>query len=122
MAITKWFNNFTAGEWSPLLDGRIDLDKYDYACRTMENARPLPYGGARMRAGSKHIANAKFQDTVTRLIPFNFSTGTRFVLEVGDFYMRFFSNGVPVESSPGVPYEISTPFADETVFILQFKQ
>lgn len=122
MAINKFFNNFTAGEWSPLLDGRSDLDKYDFACRTLENVRPLPYGGARMRAGLQYIAAAKNGNDVCRLIPFNFSTGTRFVLELGDTYMRFYSNGVQVESTPGTPYEITTPWSDDRVFILQFKQ
>jgi len=167
MAFQKWINNLTAGEWSPLLDGRSDLDKYDYACRTLENVRPLPYGGGRIRGGLEYIAACKTHDTPVRLIPFNFSTGTRFVLELGDFYMRFYSNDVQVEVS-GVAawltatpyvvgdyrtntgttyrcivahtsgtfatdlaagkwvaqtaYELVTPFADETVFVLQVKQ
>lgn len=122
MAFHKWINNLTAGEWSPFLDGRTDLDKYDFACRTLENVRPMPYGGGRMRGGLEYIAEVADSDKPHRVIGFKFSTGTRFVLEFGDNTLRFYSNGVQVESSPGVPYTLVTPYSDETVFILQVKQ
>lgn len=122
MALHKFHNNFTGGEWTPLLDGRSDLEKYDSACRTLENMRPLPYGGATMRAGTKFIALAKNANLPTRLIAFNFSTGTRFVLELGESYIRFYSNGVRVETSPGVAYELASPWLSDAVFVLQFKQ
>jgi hypothetical protein len=118
---TKWINNFTGGEWSPYLDGRTDLEKYNSACRTMQNMRPLPYGGAKIRGGLKYVAEVSTSALPTRLIPFNFSTGTRFVIELGDYTMRFFSNGAQVLSG-GLPYEIATPWDSGRVFPLQFKQ
>lgn len=121
MAFHKFVNNFTAGEWTPFLDGRSDLEKYDNACRTLENMRPLPYGGARIRSGLKYIAAAKTADTPVRLIPFNFSTGTRFVIEMSDLYLRFYSNGTQVLSG-GSPYQIASPYAHGQVFVVQFKQ
>jgi len=56
------------------------------------------------------------------LWPFEFSTTTSFIIEVGDAYMRFFTNGGPVLSGPSTPYGIVTPYAEADVFELQHKQ
>ena len=96
MALHKFLNNFTSGEWTPLLDGRSDLAQYDNACRTFENFRPMQYGGARFRTGFEFVCPAKFETKKCRLLPFNFSTATRFVLEFGHQYVRFITNGLPV--------------------------
>lgn len=96
MALHRFLNNFTAGELTPLLDGRSDLQQYDSACRTLENMRVLPYGGARFRTGTAYVCTGKFADKKNRLFPFNFSTATRFVLEFGHEYVRFITNGVQV--------------------------
>ena len=37
--------NFRAGELSPRLEGRIDLDKYNEAAQTMQNMLVFPQGG-----------------------------------------------------------------------------
>jgi len=117
----KWINNLTGGEWTPYLDGRTDLEKYNSACRTLENVRPLPYGGGKIRGGLKYVAEVSDSSKNTRVIPFNFSTGTSFVIELGHQTMRFFSNNVQVMSG-GLPYEIATPWLSTEVFPLQFKQ
>jgi hypothetical protein len=122
MSVHRFYNNFTAGELTPLLDGRSDFAKYDNGLLKMENLRPLPYGGAKIRAGLEFIAETKDSDKVSRLVPFNFSTGTTFILEFGDEYIRFYSNDVQVESSPGVPYEVSSPYLEGEVFVLHVKE
>lgn len=122
MALHRFFNNFTSGEWTPLLDGRSDLEQYDNAARVMENWRPMQYGGARFRTGTAYVVPAKNGNRKCRLLPFNFSTATRFVLEFGHQYVRFITNGQQVESSPGVAYEVTTPYAEADLFGLQFKQ
>lgn len=93
-------NNFSGGEWTSLLDARSDLQKYDSACITMQNFRPLPWGGATYRPGQKFVGYAKYADRICRLLPFNYSTSLSFIIEMGDFYMRFwYSNGSPVTVS-----------------------
>jgi len=121
MSVSKFLNTFSGGEWTPLLDGRSDLAKYDSSCRVLENMRILPYGGARFRPGTEFIAAAKYANQACRLLPFQYSTATRFVLEADTGYMRFFSNGAQVLSG-GNPYEIATAFANAHLFELQFKQ
>lgn len=96
----KSTNNFSSGEWTSFLDGRADLQKYDSACLTMQNFRPLPWGGASYRAGLLYNGSAKYSDRPNRLIPFNYSTSLSFIIEMGDLYLRFWNaDGTPVNVS-----------------------
>jgi hypothetical protein len=113
--------SFNAGELSPYLDARVDQEKYRSGCRQLQNAILEIYGAARRRPGLQFIAEAKHHDKKCRLEDFRFSTTTTFTLEVGDLYMRFFSNGAQVLSG-GLPYEIVTPWEEADLFDLQFAQ
>lgn len=110
--------SFNAGELSPKLDARTDLDKYNAGCRTLQNAFVEPYGAAIRRAGTQYIASAKVAGTKARLIGFKFSTTTNFILEFGVGYIRFFSNGAQVMSA-GVPVEVAAPYDEADLFDLQ---
>lgn len=114
-------NSFNAGEVSDALDARVDIDKYKNGCRILENAIPKIQGGAYGRAGMEYMGAAKYDDKVTRLIPFTFDVNTSFVLEFGNGYLRFWSNGQQVESG-GNPYEISTIYGEADLFNIQFTQ
>lgn len=117
----KHLVSFNAGEWSPLLDARVDVEKYSKACRQLENAIIETYGAARRRPGLRYVAQAKHADRKCRLIEFSFSTDTAFVLEVGHEYMRFYKDRAQVLSS-GSPYEIATPYQEAELFALQYAQ
>jgi hypothetical protein len=116
--------SFNAGELSPLLDARVDLDKYSNGCRQLQNAIIETYGAARRRPGLQFVAEAKYPtnpgDSV-RLIEFQFSTTTTFVLELGNAYMRFFSNGAPVMDGVN-PYEITTPWEIPDLYGVKYAQ
>jgi len=118
MAFTLLKNNFTGGEWSPLLEGRSDLEGYRSACRRMENMRPMVHGGAVMRGGLEFIAEARTGSKPVRLIAFNYSTNTRYVIEAGDKYFRI-RRGHDASIAAN---SIATPYKAEDVFELQFKQ
>ena len=83
-----FYPSFNAGEVSPMVDARTSLDKYRSACRTLENFQILPYGGVIRRPGTQYVGTTKSSSTQTRLIGFNFSTTTRFVIELGVGYLR----------------------------------
>jgi len=92
------FSSFTAGELSPRLDGRADLDKYYKGCKTLENFLIHPHGGAKRRPGTEFIHEVKDSSKQTRLIPFEFSTVQTYILEFGDQYIRFYKDeGIIVE-------------------------
>jgi len=114
------FTNFTAGELSPRLDGRTDLQKYFQGCKTLQNMVIHPHGGATRRPGTKFIAETKSSGEA-RLIPFEFSTTQTYVLEFGNTYMRVYKDGGQVLNS-GTVVEISTPYSAAEANELKFTQ
>src|SRR5687767_5019558 len=118
---SQLLSTFNAGEWSPELYGRIDLDKYRNACRSIENFVLLAQGPATRRPGTQFISHTK-NDGVTRLIPFEFSTEQAYVIEAGAGYFRFYMNGGRIETSPGTAYEIVTPYGVADLAGLKWSQ
>lgn len=114
-SITQTVNG---GEWSPRLDGRTDLAKFNKSCKTMLNYIVQPQGGASRRPGLRYVAGMKSDSAKGRLVPFQFSVSVAYVLEFGNQYIRFYKNGAQL----GGPYEISTPYTTADLFDLQFAQ
>lgn len=117
-------NAFNAGEISPYVSARPELEVYQSGCKRMENFIALPYGGARYRAGNEFIARTK-NDGVACLYGFEFSTDQRHVLEFGEGYIRFFQTGldtaVPIMNG-GSPLEVVSPYFASELRELQFAQ
>lgn len=88
--VTPIQTNFTAGEFSPRLRGRVDISGYYNACRTLQNMIPFVHGGVTHRQGTRHVAEVKDSSKKTRLIPFKFSTEQNYIIELGDEYMRVY--------------------------------
>lgn len=95
--------SFSSGEWSPTISARIDQQKYISACKQVRNMIPLKSGPATRRAGTqfeaeinRNVSTPSGWPYVSRLEPFIFSITTTFVLEFGQSYVRFYSNGQPV--------------------------
>lgn len=117
----KAYVAFNAGEMSPKLDARIDIEKYGKGCRQMQNMIPMPHGGVTRRKGFEFIAQAKFSNRPCRLMDFQFSRDEALILEWGRFYVRFFYQGNPVMDGPDI-YEISSPYDETEVFGIQYVQ
>lgn len=114
-------NNFNAGEWSPLAQGRSDIGKYNNALATCLNYIPTAQGGLTRRPGTRYVASTK-NNGAARLVRFEFSTTQAYVLEVGDQYVRFYANNGRLESPPGTPVEVATPYLLADIWNLQFTQ
>lgn len=68
--------SFNTGEVSPRLDGRVDLDKYASALRTMHNFVPSVQGPAIKRSGLRFVNEIRRPRDVTMFVDgFNVSTG-----------------------------------------------
>jgi len=102
--------SFNAGELSPYLDARIDIEKYNSGCRQLQNAILETYGAARRRPGLQYIAAAKHTNRKCRLEDFRYSTTTTFALEVGHLYLRFFSNGAQVTKASAAAWVTATAY------------
>jgi len=114
-------SNFTAGEFSPRLEGQVDFKKYPNGCSVLSNMIVYPHGGAVRRAGTYHVAEIKDSSEDIRLVPFEFNVTQAYVLEFGDQYIRFFKDEGQILSS-GVAYEITTPYLEAELFELHFAQ
>ena len=118
---TPVYASFNAGELSPKLDARSDLEKYSQGARRLENFIILPQGGLQRRSGFKYVGKTKDNTSKARLISFNFSSSSAVVIECGYKYMRFYADGEPIMDG-NVPLEIATPWTDDQLEDLKYKQ
>lgn len=93
--------SFASGEIAPSLQGRTDIAQYANACATVQNMLPRPYGPAISMPGTRYVATVSDSTLRTRLIPFVFNRTDAYVIEMGDLYMRFFTNRGQVVSKAG---------------------
>ena len=110
-------NDFMGGEFSPLTYARVDSDLYATGLAKCFNYIPLLQGPITRRPGTYFVANGRdsgggFGQNYVRVIPFEFSNVQAYVLEFSYSVVRFYRNNALVESSPGVPYELTVPYLD----------
>lgn len=106
--------SFAAGEISPYVANRVDLDKYKSALLTAQNLVIRPFGGCYRRQGSEFIGKVKYDDKPTVLVAFNAGIDDAYLLEVGYQYIRIWEDGKYTGT------ELSTPY--NNVDNLQFTQ
>ena len=127
------FANFTAGELSPRLEGRVDLDKYNNGCTTLENMIVQKHGPASRRGGFYFSFEVKDSTKKTRILPFEFSVTQAYILEFGNEYIRFYKNYGIISSGPfdevfspefngGGAFEVSSPYLESELFELVITQ
>lgn len=122
--VSPILTNFTSGEISPKLLGRVDLARYANAAQTIKNFIVLPFGGVTRRPGTRFIYEAKLAATKkVRLVPFIFNETQAYILEFGDEYIRFYyQQGILETGSPAAPLEIVSPYDHEQLQDLRFAQ
>lgn len=115
--VTLIQTNFTAGELSPRMLGRVDIARYQNGAEKVENAWPVVHGGAVRRDGMLFCAAAKYPDRRCRLVPYVFNTEQAYMVEFGDLYLRVF---YPDGSYTGV--ELVTPYDQTMLTALEYVQ
>lgn len=103
--------SFSAGELSPLLEGRVDLAKYSNGTKLSENFLLTVQGPAVRRAGTRYVAPIKNSANKTWLLHFEFNTTQAYILEFGDGYIRFFANHGQVIVSGVAAYNNAIAYA-----------
>lgn len=114
--------NFTSGEVSPLMYGRIDVNKYFNGARQLVNFIVRPQGGAWRRGGSKFVNATKDSSKKSIVREFIFSNVQAYILEFGHQYVRIYKDHGIVESTPGNPVEVATPYGENDLEQLYFSQ
>lgn len=125
MPVHKLTASFNAGELSPLMDSRVNVEKYDAGCRKLHNFLLHTHGPIFRRPGTEYMGDAADPDGKFRLLAFNFSATTRFVIEMSAGKFRFWSNGELVTKElAGSTVEVTAPhpYAQDELFEVQMKQ
>lgn len=95
--VTSQQTNFTAGELSPRLYGRTDIDRYGNAAKELTNAKPVIHGGAKRRGGFRFVNKTLNPNDAasnnTRLIKFIVDRDNAYQLEFGEAYLRIHKAG-----------------------------
>lgn len=85
-------SNFVGGEFSALLYGRVDSERYKTALAFCKNYAPTIQGALLRRSGTYFVAEVKNSSLATRLQHFIFSTTQAYIIEFGNQYMRFYKD------------------------------
>jgi hypothetical protein len=103
--------SFNAGEFSPLMEGRTDIDRYPASMRAMINAVAAPQGPVICRGGTEFVNEAFSHSTKSVLVPFVFSETDFYMIEFADLRVRFFTETGILTYTPQTVSAMSTgPF------------
>ena len=123
-------SNFSGGELSPRVKGRVDIKRYASGCRELTNALVVPHGGAKKRPGTKFIVRQKSNSDTVQLVYFQYSTEQAYVLVFGPSYVWFLKDQAVItgssktitgitKGSPAVVTAASHGFSNGDVVLLQ---
>lgn len=99
---------FTAGELSPWLSTRCDLQAYQRGAALMRNFRIQPYGGVQLRAGTAYVGQSA--GNAVRLFPFCFAENDTLMLEFFPGGMRVYRDAALLKNTSGEIYVLTTPW------------
>ncbi len=84
--------DFTAGELSEKILGRVDLPIYYHGVAEMENFFTMVQGGAMKRPGTLYLGSTK-SSAKAQLIPYIVSNSIAYVVEITNAIVRFWRDG-----------------------------
>lgn len=113
MAKRHPFRAFNGGEITPSLYSRAELAPFQTGVAVCRNYQVLPTGALENRPGTEYVLETKDSSKASRLIDFEYSAEQTIMLEVGDQYIRFHTDGATIvetavaisaitQASPGV--------------------
>ena len=113
---------FAAGIISPMLRFRSDMEKWQTGACQLTNFFVHVQGGASNRPGTQYIGAVKDAANLPRLVPFVYNNTQSYVLEMGNEYIRFISDGAYLTNTDGSVYEVATPYAVADVWGIRWVQ
>jgi len=126
MGFYRLKHSFTSGELSPLMNARVEFERYQNGCKVLRNAYATPQGPATRRPGFKfsydlNLLGLNSADPQIRMIPFVFNEEQAYVMiffmhtdgfarmvlattqEDGTDGLVIFGDPAPTECPPGTP-------------------
>jgi hypothetical protein len=110
-SIRSFQRSFAGGEVTPELFGRIDDAKFQSGLALCRNFITKPHGPAENRAGFAYVRETRASHLKSRLIPFTYSTTQTMVLEFGNGYLRFHTQGATLLAGSPAAYNGATAYA-----------
>jgi hypothetical protein len=89
---------FNGGVLSPQVWGQMDHAKYKTGLKTAENWVALPHGALINRPGTEFISAVKDSSKPVALAPFVAAVDAAYILELGDDYARFYTDGARIDT------------------------
>lgn len=115
--------SFNAGEISPALYARTNLEKFSSAAKVILNFYVKKEGGLDKRPGSWYVGSVQNNGYPSRLRRFQFSQDQGYALEFGNKVLRIISEGGFVAAQDSdTPYELETPYDIDSVWQMKFEQ
>lgn len=97
--------SFTAGELSPRIMGRTDMDRYAYGLKRCRNAYPVKHGGVRRRPGLLYLAEAMSAVAGSSvLVAFVEGANSAWMLEFSNLQVRIRDSAGAVVTTLASPY------------------
>ncbi len=106
--VTTAQTSFNGGELSRRLRARIDQGLYAISLQEMTGFAPLVEGPAESIPGLIHVAAAPGP---CRLLRFEFNKTQGHIIEASDHLWRVYTNDALIESAPGVPLTVASPYS-----------
>ena len=111
MPVTRNFKQtFSGGEISPEMFGRIGDNKFQQGAALVRNFIVKPQGPAQNRSGFAYVNEVKDSATKVRLLSFTFSTVQTMIIEFGNNYFRFHTQGQTLLYSNGAAWSNATAY------------
>jgi hypothetical protein len=115
--------NFSRGEFSPVLYGRVDIPQYSAGAKEITNFIIQRYGGVAFRPGFRFVGEVDDPAETYRYLPFVFSIDQAYVMVLGDYRLRLLASGgyvaeddlAIVSITYGATTIIQVPFHDMVV-------
>jgi len=121
MNVNPAYNNFTAGELSPKMNGRSDTQQYFNGAKRIENFIIETQGGLTYRNGFEYISGTK-DNKPAFIWRFEFSDEIAYILEFTEFNVRIYRDKAVVVDGSANPIDVVTEYAFEDLFQLKFTQ
>ena len=116
-AIVLWRRTKSRNEWP---DRRREVC---VRAGTMpEHDRCGPRGPVENRSGFRYVREVKDSDKKTRLIPFVYSDTQTMIIEMGEGYFRFHTQGQTILDESDDPYEIENNYDEDDLFDIHYVQ
>lgn len=113
--------NFSAGEVSPAMGGRLDTARFKNGAAEITNFVVQPQGGLVRRMGTKFITEVKDSTKVHKLVPFRPSIQEAYILEFGNNSIRIINNDAVVLNT-GVPVDLVTTYSSAQLAEIYYTQ